>query len=89
MLLEFSDFEESSKLRDMAMNRFFQCFCINLFGMGPLQYHSSRSNFGFEYVEIIVWTPFNKLGRIYGKKINESAKKSPVFSLENPGVWAW
>jgi hypothetical protein len=37
----------------------------------------------------IVWTPFNKLGRIYGKKINESAKKSPFFSLENPGVWAW
>jgi hypothetical protein len=39
--------------------------------------------------QIIVWTPFNKLGRIYGKKINESAKKSPFFSLENPGVWAW
>jgi hypothetical protein len=37
------------------MNRFFQCFCINRFGMGPLQYHSSRSDFGFEFVEIFVF----------------------------------
>ncbi len=42
------------------MNRFFRCFCINLFGMGPLQYHSSRSDFGFEFTEIFVfekWLP--------------------------------
>ncbi len=34
----------------MAMNRFFWCFCINRVGMRPLQYHSSRSDFGFEFV---------------------------------------
>jgi hypothetical protein len=33
----------------------------------------------------IVWTPFNKLGRIYGKKINESAKKSPSFLTRKSG----
>jgi hypothetical protein len=26
------------------MNQFFQCFCINRFGLGPLHYVSSRSN---------------------------------------------
>jgi hypothetical protein len=34
----------------------------------------------------IVWTPFNKLGRMYGKEINESAKKSLSFLTKNPGV---
>ncbi len=29
---------------------------------------------------LFVWTPFNKLGRIYGKEIDERAKKSPSFS---------
>jgi hypothetical protein len=33
----------------------------------------------------IVWTLFNKLGRIYGKKINESAKKSPCFLTRKSG----
>ncbi len=28
---------------------------------------------------------FNKLGRIYGKKINESAKKSPCFPARKSG----
>ncbi len=44
----------------MAMNRFFRCFCINQFGMRPLQYHSSCSDFGFELVEIFLfekWLP--------------------------------
>jgi hypothetical protein len=34
---------------------------------------------------LYVWTPFNKLGRIYGKEINERVKKSPIFLLKNPG----
>ncbi len=29
------------------MNRIFRVFCINLFGLGPLHYVSSRSDFGF------------------------------------------
>jgi hypothetical protein len=41
--------------REMAMNRFFRCFCINRFGMGTLQYNSSRSDFDFEFVEIFVF----------------------------------
>jgi hypothetical protein len=37
------------------MNRFFRCFCINQFGMGPFQYYSSRFNFGFKFAEIFVF----------------------------------
>jgi hypothetical protein len=38
----------------MAMRRIFWSFCINRFGRGPLHYVSSRSDFGFEFVEIFV-----------------------------------
>jgi hypothetical protein len=38
----------------MAMNQFFRCFCINRFGLGPLHYLLSRSDFGFEFLEIFV-----------------------------------
>jgi hypothetical protein len=41
-------------LRDMAMRRIFWGFCINRFGIGPLHYVSSRSDFGFEFAEIVV-----------------------------------
>ena len=34
------------------MNRIFQVFCINRFGLGPLHYISSRFDFGFEFAEI-------------------------------------
>jgi hypothetical protein len=37
------------------MNRIFQDFCINRFGLGPLDYILSRSNFGFEFAEIFVF----------------------------------
>ncbi len=37
------------------MNRIFRVFCINRFGLGPLQYISSRSDFGFEFAEIFVF----------------------------------
>jgi hypothetical protein len=36
------------------MNQFFRCFCVNVFGLGPLHYLSSRSDFGFEFSEIFV-----------------------------------
>ncbi len=36
----------------MAMNRI---FCINRFSIGPLHYISSRSDFGFEFLEIFVF----------------------------------
>ena len=34
---------------------------------------------------LFVWTPFNKLGRIYDKEIDERAKKSPSFFYKNAG----
>ncbi len=37
------------------MNRIFWVFCINHFGLGPLHYISSRSDFGFEFAEIFVF----------------------------------
>ncbi len=37
------------------MNQFFSMFCINRFGLGPLQYISSCSDFGFEFSEIFVF----------------------------------
>ncbi len=39
----------------MATNRIFRGFCINRFGLGPLHYISSRSDFGFEFAEIFVF----------------------------------
>ncbi len=41
----------------MAKNQFFQRFCINLFGMGPLHYYSSRSAFGKFDIPIWKTTP--------------------------------
>jgi hypothetical protein len=37
----------------MAMRRIFWGFCINLFGIGPLHFISTQSDFGFEFAEII------------------------------------
>ncbi len=37
------------------MNRIFRGFCINRFGIGPLHYILSRSDFGFEFSEIFVF----------------------------------
>ncbi len=39
----------------MAMNRIFRVFCINHFGLGPLHYISSHSDYGFEFTEIFVF----------------------------------
>ncbi len=38
----------------MATNRIIRGFCINRFGLGPLHYISSRSDFGFEFTEIFL-----------------------------------
>ncbi len=38
----------------MATRRIFWGFCINQFGIGPLHYITSRSDFGFESAEIFV-----------------------------------
>jgi hypothetical protein len=36
------------------MRPIFRCFCINRFGIDPLHYISSCSDFGFELMEIFV-----------------------------------
>jgi hypothetical protein len=38
----------------MAIRRIFWGFCIKRFGIDPLHYFSSRSDFGFEFAEIFV-----------------------------------
>jgi hypothetical protein len=43
-----------SALKGKAMRRISWGFCINRFGVGPLQYVSSRSDFGIEFAEIFV-----------------------------------
>ena len=44
--------------------------------MGRKEDFSADNFLEFWNVGIHVWTPFNKLGRIYGKEIRERAKKS-------------
>jgi hypothetical protein len=39
----------------MTMNQIFRVFCINRFGLGPLHFISSGSDFGFEFAEIFVF----------------------------------
>ncbi len=38
----------------MATRRIFWGFCLNRFGIGPLHYISSRTDFDFEFAEIFV-----------------------------------
>jgi hypothetical protein len=38
----------------MATRRIIWGFCINRFGVGPLHYISSRSDFDFEFAEIFL-----------------------------------
>ncbi len=47
------------------MNHIFRGFCINRFGLGPLHYISSRSDFGFEFTEIFV---FEKQLPVWGSR---------------------
>ncbi len=37
------------------MNQIFRGFCINRFGLGPLHYILSRSDFGFEFAKIFIF----------------------------------
>ncbi len=52
----------------METNRILRGFCINGFGIGRLHYISSRSDFGFEFLEIFI---FEK--RLPDSTIRESA----------------
>jgi hypothetical protein len=42
-------------LKGHGYDRIFGGFCINRYGLGPLHYISSRTDFGFEFAEIFVF----------------------------------
>jgi hypothetical protein len=56
----------------METNRIFQGFCINRFGIGPLHYISSCSDFGFEFSKIFV----------FEKQLPDSPIRGVVFEYE-------
>jgi hypothetical protein len=64
-------------IRDMAMNQFFQCFCINRFGLGPLHYLSSRSDFSFKFSEIFIFE--NLLPASVSLEVDKIAWSIPFF----------
>ncbi len=54
----------------MEIRPIFWGFCINRFGIGPLHYISSRSDFGFEFADIFViekWLPNSQCLRVHKK----------------------
>ncbi len=62
----------------MAMRRIFWGFCDNRFLMSPLQYVSSRSDFGFEFAEIFIIEKVSPTRRVARFSItNISANSKP------------
>ncbi len=68
----------------MAMNQFFRCFCINPFGLGPLHYLSSRSDFGFEFSEIFVLE--NRLPASVSRGVDKTAWSIHFFKPLNNSI---
>ncbi len=68
----------------MAMNQFFRCFCINHFGLGPLHYLSSRSDFGFEFSEIFVFE--NRLPASVSRGVDKTAWSIHFFKPLNNSI---
>ncbi len=65
----------------MAMNRIFRGFCINRFGIGPLNYISRRSHFGFKFKKT---TPrLNDTG--VGDSPDQRYAESATLRLSNTG----
>ncbi len=64
------------------MNRIFRGFCINRFGLGPLHYISSRSDFGFELAEIFEFEKWLSISVSRGvDKIAGGIFTPPTFPL--------
>ncbi len=61
------------------MRPIFRDFCINRFGIDPLHYTASRSDFGFEFAVVFV----------IGKRLPDSATRrvgeSPILQLVESG----
>jgi hypothetical protein len=62
------------------MNQFFRCFCINRFGLGPLHYLSSRSDFGFEFSDIFIFK--NRLPASLSQGVNKIAWSIHFFQIQ-------
>jgi hypothetical protein len=60
----------------MAVRRIFWGFCINRFGIGPLHYVSSRSDFGFEFADIFVIE--KRLPDSPSRRVGESRKSASL-----------
>jgi hypothetical protein len=65
----------------METNRIFRGFCINRFGIGPLNYISSRSDFGFEFSEIFIFEKRLSVSTIRGVRLNATGSRRLSASL--------
>jgi hypothetical protein len=66
------------------MRRIFWCFCINRFGIGPLHYVSSRSDFSFEVSEIFVIE--KRLPDSPSRGVDKSASRHNLFKPLNKSM---
>ncbi len=57
----------------MATRQIFRGFGIHRFGIGPLHYISSHSDFGFEFAEIFVIE--KRLGKSGSRRVGESGSR--------------
>ncbi len=73
-----------TEFKDMAMNQFFPCFCINRNGLGPLYYLSSRSDFGFEFSEIFIFE--NRLPASVSRGVHKTAWSIHFFKPLNNSI---
>ncbi len=62
----------------MAMRPIFRGFWINRFGIGPLHYISSRSDFGFKFTEIFIIEKW--LSDLESQKVADSASRGVADS---------
>jgi hypothetical protein len=66
------------------MNQFFLFFCINRFGLGPLDYLSSGSDFGFKFLEIFIFE--NRLPASVSRGVDKIAWSIHFFKSLNNSI---
>jgi hypothetical protein len=71
----------------METNRIFRGFFINRFGIGPLNYISSRSDFGFEFSEIFIFEKRlpDSMIRVVGDSPYQRYAESATLRLNDTG----
>jgi hypothetical protein len=63
----------------METRRIFWAICINRFGIGPLHYISSRSDFGFEFPKIFVIETQKRLPDSPSRGVDKNAYRYNFF----------